>query len=156
MFALLAKFLGDPSALIAFASLLVAVFCAALAAREARAKQKQVDARARDIDLFLSTIDKIMRDHERTPELIRRITGQTRDLIETSTYETKKAIAELSGASKTLEEVFGSLRQVTNVALRSQRDSAKAHKELMTLINTASASAPPPKTAPAPGPGADA
>jgi hypothetical protein len=135
---LTSEFLGDPNAIVSFLSVLVAIYCALLARSEARAKDKQSQLRQGDIQKFVAALEQIMRDHDRAPELIRRVRDETQtlvrrvkdetqELLRGTTRETKRASAELRG-------IFEALQQVTNVALRSQRDSAIAHRKLMKLI----------------------
>jgi len=152
---LLNKFLEDPNAVVASLALAVSIVCAAIAVREARAKAREAGERLEDAKQYRRALETVIRAGDSMPRHLEGIAEQTSEIVDLATREIKESVEHLKKASRATEEICKVLRDVGNVALRAQRDSARAHRELLGKIiadenvaKTSHTQSPPPHTAP--------
>ena len=131
---LLRKFIEDPNAVVASLALVVSIVCAWIAVREARAKARESRERLEDAKQYRRALETVIRAGDSMPRHLEGIAEQTSEIVTLATSEIKDSVEHLKRASEATEEICKVLRDVGNVALRAQRDSARAHRELLSKI----------------------
>jgi hypothetical protein len=142
------------SAIFALGSLLVATRSVRLAIRESRGKAEQAEKYTKTLEAvieyskFLQKLEEYGQYLQRLQgveqrvgsvadqlgEIARRVTGA----VEASASQITKSMESMADAARAADEIAGQLREIGQVAvlaqqaaLRSQRDSVKAHERLL-------------------------
>jgi hypothetical protein len=152
--------------IIALASCAVAIIAARTAIKEAQAKAEDAKKHSEALETvikaagylqYLKGVDGSIVSAVQQLESIAKRTGE---ITELASRQIQESIGHLRNASLAAEEIAKQLRQIGSVTLRAQRDSVKAHKELLQELGAAAGTAsddpfPPGETAPEPGAAAD-
>jgi hypothetical protein len=130
----------------------IAFFSVFWAIRESRAKSREQRDRADDQRKYTQALETVIRYGHFVQHLegvkggIGDITKQLSAIahdaaegVETATTQIQVGVASLAAASTAAREIADQLNEIGRIALRSQRDSHRAHKD---LINAAAMASP--------------
>lgn len=147
----IAQYFQNPSwvsAFISVLSLLVALKSVSIAIRESRAKALEAEGRSEDARRYAEALTVAIRAGNTMPQYLQRIAEQTSEVTELARKQIQETIGHLKHACDAADEIARELTQIGNEARRSQRDSVKAHQELLKVSGARQITPSPPSAAP--------
>jgi|SRR5579864_6613204 len=132
------------SSAFALGSLFVAMVTATIAVREAKAKARESEARADEQKKYREMLETVIKygkfvQHIKgvddrigdVADKLDSIAQRTLHSVDTSSAQIEKSVKSLASAANAAEDIAAQLREIGQVALRAQRDSLKAHQQLL-------------------------
>lgn len=132
------------SATFALGSLLVAIITATIAVREARAKAREAQARSAEQEKYREMLETVVKygkfvQHIKgvddrianVADKLDSIADRTLKAVDAGTTQITKSVESLARAASAANDIANQLREIGQVALRSQRDSLRAHQQLL-------------------------